>query len=1625
MNKSAFLNLQKQFDSTPAGNDGLLLCAISVLTALVDNAPTLQDGAATDFKRWLDGQSRRMGATDATKIFNAIKAGFGSLYDFPLTIPEVKTLNIAGRLTIVSSGTKISAKDFLAYALSAECVYGSQDSPLVLSYRFDGQTTVTAGAASFSLTATAPVYRNDLLDPVTVGVKGIDGSLIWSKEFSPDDPLLAKLDISVPLQGSVTLAPPPSDAEKDRNKKLRGRVLVFNKDCVLKDVLVLVQAKASKNTSWRAVGAGTTDGSGNFSIPYPYGIYVEARALVSLAPKEAASISIVPNNGDETISDDFLYLLLSDPICPPPKAGEDCDCLAPGQTNRLPDYADLIGSDTYSQDIGGSCVNLSKPNRTISEFNYKAIVRISDPDVANYLLNKIELGLDSIDVSLAITLSSNASALASALSVAVANANKNRAENPTATNSYIADALSAAAPRVAAAKQALTQPASAITATVLAAVENHIDAFVSILEANKALVGNNELKFSQEEEKLISAAGGLKNLVNIAIDTVGTSARYELIGGKSKTIRRSIDLDNPVDWQDAPECQTIQPLAKFGFADGPGARLKPIVGLKSPVAGPDKSDSNQTATLSQAVTVATGHILHYKALFKADGYSMGDLIYSLPLAPGQKKEIVVFDASHTLVGAESQSLNQNERLAMGLVDERDITNQLAGSLLESLRGSSNANTSGVSAGFGTGGQGSGGTGAYGGSGSAVLGIAGGVAKANSTASQDSSRDVSQFFGEKLRQSVMQNAEGYRQLNASVVTTVQEGQRYGVTSEVVANHNHCHALTMMYFEVLRHYAIFQELSSVEECLFVPFLLTRFTTENVAKWRDILAPALLPMPSDTYLQPFSVMAGSGRQHPLIKAFDADQRIKTHYANVDYPAGAYDDEPIRFLKGEMLLRVELPRPKSRYDRIKSLPVTTKTVTSQEIDLRRLPNKPGSTQPPPDSAEDLARFLPVHRGPNIQYNTKEVQVQVKQAIFDAFMTLDANYDSVPPAQCIRVVNFTPPSISFGGVTVPVSGLDFFQDGIADRDLWTNYARLLGYSDVFKMLNYYFKGRLIAEWDDIFYNDIAPFVFRKIVDSIRISEIKADFTSEIKYTGGERLISLYLSGTTSKKRNKLPSQLRLWVSSADVMALGDSVTLNVENMRITYSTAHYNGLLYGGNVNNDLLDDAELDIPENSDEKRNPRREDRYLAAKLIEHLNSNLEYYNKVLWYRLDPDRRFMLLDGFSIQIFNDDGTPVLGLEGLRSLASVVKNELITVAGNSLVFPVAPGYRVSGSYIKAATRRGEEPVTLFDHYKPLTPIQPYRVSVPSKGVFAEAVQGVCNACEKIETDRLQDWSRFPNTDEPTPISPVPPVPTPGHGLEGGIQRLRHADGQYSERTCRPAPGAGLARAVRAARQERRVQGHHRAGRQPAKCHSHVPVESGERQGICRDGQGDGHAEPQHGQNSGKIMDSLNAAKSTGALEPERITASSSRIICSSRSTGEKRKRPSTQQKQSTPTPLTKAAVDAASLGRNVTAETSDSEGNAESVEISNSKDDATTGPIIVAVNITPALRCFGPGGDFTGKTKLSVQGKNLPSGARLQWSIPAAEIGQVHHYPTHHFEWHLRKWRLPVCSRESGNPR
>jgi hypothetical protein len=67
-------------------------------------------------------------------------------------------------------------------------------------------------------------------------------------------------------------------------------------------------------------------------------------------------------------------------------------------------------------------------------------------------------------------------------------------------------------------------------------------------------------------------------------------------------------------------------------------------------------------TVFEAVTIAHGHLLNFKQEWYSDGYSLGDLLYSLPLAPGQKKQIVVFDWDRKDSAANTQQLDYQESL---------------------------------------------------------------------------------------------------------------------------------------------------------------------------------------------------------------------------------------------------------------------------------------------------------------------------------------------------------------------------------------------------------------------------------------------------------------------------------------------------------------------------------------------------------------------------------------------------------------------------------------------------------------------------------------------------------------------------------------------------------------------------------------------------------------------------------------------------------------------------------------------------------------------------------------------------------------------------------------------------
>jgi hypothetical protein len=692
-----------------------------------------------------------------------------------------------------------------------------------------------------------------------------------------------------------------------------------------------------------------------------------------------------------------------------------------------------------------------------------------------------------------------------------------------------------------------------------------------------------------------------------------------------------------------------------------------LSGLKT-VAGRDaltvanSIDWDSSATFYQATTIAHGHILTYKQVWKADGYSLGDLLYSLPLAPGQKKQVVIFDWDRTQYGTREESGHEDEALNAYLSHDRDINDITSGTFSESLRGGSKATTWGAATGGGAALSGTVGAFFLGATGGHSLGIG----KGSSSAWQDSSRKVSAQGLNQLRDQVQQGASAVRNQRSTVVQVQRETERFKVETEVVANHNHCHALTVEYFEVLRHYAIEQQLAQVTECLFIPLLMGPFDDQKVLRWMDILRASLVdPNPPRLRRLP---SGGISQQHrPLADGFDAIERKSVNWMGTDFPDTTYANEEVVDLSGDLTMTFVLNRPKDKDD-------------------------DGNT------IDDLA-----------------------WAVFGNFMP------------------------------------------------WTPQT----------LFNRFFAGRSQQDRDAAFERDIAPKIVEGMVDQLHVHAV----------TQGGQAIPLAVDTTlVSTYRREAPLQVSVRPTTAafglrrgeiaklvlttDFDLSGtDFNKIIVRSANLRYRTRHFEGSLYANaSVNDDMrsltlpgagvsaTDGVALPTLLSTEETRNLRNEDRELATRLVKHLNANLERYHRALWLMMDPDRRYMLLDGF-----------LAPNAGGKSVASVVENRVIGIAGNSLIMPVAPGHKLDPSYeVRPVLDDHGEPkldddgnvvyeqVDLLDHYRPLTPPPPYRVSVPTRGVFAEAVMGACNSCEKKDETRFWRWEESPNPDEPTAINPI-----------------------------------------------------------------------------------------------------------------------------------------------------------------------------------------------------------------------------------------------------------------------------
>ena len=836
------------------------------------------------------------------------------------------------------------------------------------------------------------------------------------------------------------------------------------------------------------------------------------------------------------------------------KAPSECACETP-DVPRAPGHEDLLASGgVFAQDLnGGGCVKLAVPNRTLEEYSFYSLVRTTDPVLWTVKPKRpTKPPLSKAALGMAAELAFGASALDSKLDTKGSDRVRARANLPFAQTT---DDLRLSSPAYRA--------SGLITARAWRDVAD-IDAVrTSILERASSL----------SEESLRQALMDPDGFTPVSLMTAERKAAIEDIQTIATVLtapggRQPVSKDHEIQWDGIPK--TVQ-----------------------------------------AATIAHGHLLEFRQQWKADGYSLGDLLYSLPLAPGQKRRMVILDWDRQESAVREESRTFGEQFRADLSRTRDVAEIVNSTITESIRAGSSARTWGGGGGIGLG--------IPVGAGFLGLGVAGGGGGASSEAWQNSARNLAASTAQNLSDRTQQASSAVRSQRGTVITSRLQSESVSVTSEVVANYNHCHALTIEYFEVLKHYRVDQILASVRECLFVPLHMTRFDDLKALRWQDILQDRL-------------------RKLELRPGFDAIHRIHTGYADADAPLGRYAEEPVLEAWGELRFELDFARP-------------------------RLPAE----------GEDI----------------------------NAYLTSSWNFWE-----------------------------QIFGPGAAEAAYRTHVA-----------------GQALS--DRIFANELAPRLARAFCDNLQLAvtltngsvvPLSADFTMVSTYQPGrEHLVTFRVRSFPGVRR----SDIRGITISNNLEFAPNSRTL-LRFASISYRNSFQSFMLVPPRGASDDVrpgDNAFLGTGTlTREEEFNPREYDLRLRDDLLKHLNEHVENYHHLIWWLMDPGRRFMLLDGF-----------IAPNSGGRSVASVTENRIINIIGNSIVLPVAPGYTLD-PLVTRLDDRGN-PIDLLRVYQPKIPLPPRRISVPTRGVYAEAVSGSCNSCEQMEDKRFWRWEEEPITDEPSEI--------------------------------------------------------------------------------------------------------------------------------------------------------------------------------------------------------------------------------------------------------------------------------
>ncbi|WP_157790211.1 hypothetical protein [Bradyrhizobium japonicum] len=256
---------------------------------------------------------------------------------------------------------------------------------------------------------------------------------------------------------------------------------------------------------------------------------------------------------------------------------------------------------------------------------------------------------------------------------------------------------------------------------------------------------------------------------------------------------------------------------------------------------------------------AIGAVATYSQSWFAQAVTLGHMVHSLALAPGEATRVAVIDWSRRTTATATDIIEERERLDNATNHSRaasEVQNAVAnemqfGGSISTGWAKSTSDASGFAGSIGGGiagtiGEAAGALG-FGFGGSSSSQTAETESRATSASWSVGSRSVMAGMTQRVNDRTEQHATSVRNRRATAVREVSQTEHEQVSTRIVANYNHMHALTVQYYEVVQIYRVTVQLNSFVRTLFLPFELLDFTGANaselVARFRGQLLDAAL--------------------------------------------------------------------------------------------------------------------------------------------------------------------------------------------------------------------------------------------------------------------------------------------------------------------------------------------------------------------------------------------------------------------------------------------------------------------------------------------------------------------------------------------------------------------------------------------------------------------------------------------------------------------------------------------------------------------------------------------------------------------------------------------------------------